>query len=173
MDKYIYFAAEMPSLLWGSEQFISKADFLEEAEKWMNAADYTALTDTLADKYEAAEAKGIYSDYLKFEKELRTELSAFRTAGKEGYEYKFNHIPAQLVKDGTPLDIELKLIKYRWDWLEEREFGHYSDLDFFLLYYLKLQLLERVADFKKEVGEEAFEALVKHNLENTDEEASE
>jgi hypothetical protein len=78
-----------------------------------------------------------------------------------------------LVKDGNPLDIELKLIKYRWDWLEEREFGHYSDLDFFLLYYLKLQLLQRVATFKQEVGQEAFEALIKSKLENTDDEASE
>jgi hypothetical protein len=78
----------------------------------------------------------------------------------------------QLIKDGNPLDIELKLMKYRWDWLEEREFGHYSDLDFFILYYLKLQLLQRVASFKKELGEEAFEKLIKQNLENTDEASS-
>lgn len=173
MDKYIYLATSMPSLLWGSEQFLSEEEFLADAEKWMNEADYTALIATISDKYEADEAKGVYSEYLTFEKGLRTELAAYRTASKEGYEYKFVHLPAQLVKDGNPLDIELKLIKYRWDWLEEREFGHYSDLDFFLLYYLKLQLLQRVVTFKQEVGEEAFEALIKHNLENTDEEASE
>jgi hypothetical protein len=173
MDKYIYFAAEMPALLWGSEQFLSEEDFLEEAEKWMNAADYAALSETLADRYDATISKGIYTEYLGFEKKLREELAAYRTASKEGYEYKFTHFPAQLVKDGNPLEIELKLIKYRWDWLEEREFGHYSDLDFFLLYYLKLQLLQRVATFKQEVGQEAFEALIKSKLENTDDEASE
>ena len=173
MDKYIYFAAEMPSLKWGSEQFLSEKDFLEEAEKWMNAADYKALTITLADQYEAKDTQGVYSAYLTFEKDIRKELAAYRKATKEGYEYKFTHLPAQLVKDGNPLDIELKLIKYRWDWLEEREFGHYSDLDFFLLYYLKLQLLQRVETFKQEVGEEAFNTLIKHNLENTDDEASE
>lgn len=68
MDKYIYFAAEMPSLLWGTEQFLSEEDFLEEAGKWMNEADYKALSDTLADKYESAEPKGVYSEYLSFEK---------------------------------------------------------------------------------------------------------
>jgi len=173
MDKYIYLATSMPTLIWGSDHFISEEDFLSDAEKWMNEADYRALVSTLSNKFEANEAKGIYSEYLSFEKALRTELAAYRTASKDGYEYKFVHLPPQLVKDGNPLDSELKLIKYRWDWLEEREFGHYSDLDFFLLYYLKLQLLQRVATFKQEVGEEAFEALVKHNLENTDEEASE
>lgn len=172
MDKYIYFAAEMPGLQWGSEQFLSEQDFLEEAQKWMNDADYSALTHTLADRYDSPVSKGVYVDYLTFEKDLRTELAAYRKAAKDGYEYKFVHLPAQLVKDGSPLDIELKLMKYRWDWLEEREFGHYSDLDFFLLYYLKLQLLQRVATFKKEVGEEAFEALIKRNLENTEDEAS-
>jgi len=172
MDKYIYFAAEMPALKWGSEQFLSKEAFLEEAEKWMSEADYTALSKTLAENYEAQDPKGIYAQFINFEKELRTELAAYRSALKENYEYKFLHLPSQLVKEGNPLDIEIKLLKYRWDWLEEREFGHYSDLDFFLIYYLKLQILQRVSTFKLEVGEEAFEALIKRNLENREDEAS-
>jgi Protein of unknown function (DUF2764) len=172
MDKYIYFAAEMPSLKWGSEQLISEENFLEEAEKWMTPADNASLSETLVNRYEAQNKSGLYNDFLLFENEMRTELAEYRRAAKEGYEYKFLHLPMQLIKDGNPLDIELKLMKYRWDWLEEREFGHYSDLDFFILYYLKLQLLQRVASFKKELGEEAFEKLIKQNLENTDEASS-
>ncbi len=172
MDKYIYFATEMPALKWGSEQLISEESFLEEAEKWMTMVDYTDLVGTLANRYETDEKPGMYSDYLLFENELRSELAEYRRAAKEGYEYKFLHLPPQLIKDGNPLEIELKLMKYRWDWLEEREFGHYSDLDFFVLYYLKLQLLQRVAGFKRELGEEAFAKLIKQNLENTDEASS-
>ncbi|MCD6337656.1 MAG: DUF2764 family protein [Candidatus Marinimicrobia bacterium] len=172
MDKYIYFAAEMPGLKWDSEQLISKENFLEEAEKWMTSADYASLSETLVNRYDAQNKSSMYNDFLLFENEVRTELAEYRRAAKEGYEYKFLHLPAQLIKDGNPLDIELKLMKYRWDWLEEREFGHYSDSDFFVLYYLKLQLLQRVASFKKELGEEAFEKLIKQNLENTDEASS-
>jgi len=172
MDKYIYFAAEMPGLKWGSEQLISEENFLEEAEKWMTPADYASLSETLVNRYEAQNKSSMYNDFLLFENEVRTELAEYRRAAKEGYEYKFLHLPMQLIKDGNPLDIELKLMKYRWDWLEEREFGHYSDLDFFILYYLKLQLLQRVASFKKELGEEAFEKLIKQNLENKDEASS-
>ncbi len=172
MDKYIYFAAEMPGLKWDSEQLISEENFLEEAEKWMTPADYASLSETFVNRYEAQNKSGLYNDFLLFENEVRTELAEYRRAAKEGYEYKFLHLPMQLIKDGNPLDIELKLMKYRWDWLEEREFGHYSDSDFFVLYYLKLQLLQRVASFKKELGEEAFEKLIKQNLENTDEASS-
>ena len=172
MDKYIYFAAEMPGLKWGSEQLISEENFLEEAEKWMTPADYASLSETFVNRYEAQNKSGLYNDFLLFENEVRTELAEYRRAAKEGYEYKFLHLPMQLIKDGNPLNIELKLMKYRWDWLEEREFGHYSDSDFFVLYYLKLQLLQRVASFKKELGEETFEKLIKQNLENTDEASS-
>lgn len=169
MDKYIYFAASMPTLKWGEEQHMTEKDFLEEAEKLMSEADYLHMKETLADSYELKEIKGIYNNYLVFENMLRTELAEYRKAAKEGYEYKFKTLPAQLVKDGNPLEIELKLIKYRWDWLEEREFSHYSDLDFFVLYYLKLQLLKRVNSFKQELGEQAFEELIKVNIENTEE----
>ena len=172
MDKYIYFAAEMPGLKWGSDQLMSKEDFLDEAGKWMTPTDYASLSETLANRYEAENMSGMYNDFLTFENELRTELAEYRRAAKEGYEYKFLHLPPTLIKDGNPLEIELKLMKYRWDWLEDREFGHYSDLDFFVLYYLKLQLLQRVASFKQELGEEAFENLIKQNLENTDEASS-
>lgn len=169
MDKYVYFAAEMPSLKWGTEPPLSEAALIEEAEKWMTAADFKALTDTLANRYEPDGAKGVYAEFLAFEKAVRHELAAYRKALKEGYEHKFLLLPAQSVKDGNPLDIELKLMKYRWDWLEEREFAHYSDLDFFTLYYLKLQLLQRAFEFKREEGEEKFEGLIKENLENNDE----
>lgn len=170
MDKYIYFAASMPTLKWGEEQqYMTEKDFLEEAEKLMSETDYQHIKKTLADQYEPREIKGIYSDYLKFENTLRKELAEYRKAVKEGFEYKFSLLPAQLLKDGNPLEIELELIKYRWDWLEEREFSHYSDLDFFVLYYLKLQLLKRVNSFKKEIGEKAFEELIKVNIENTEE----
>ncbi len=169
MDKYIYFAAEMPTLKLGSEQFPSIEDFLEEAGKWMTPADYSLLTDIVLDRYEAKKSHGIYSGFLEFEYILRQELSNYRRAAKEGYEYKFIHIPPQLVKDGTPLDVEIQLMQYRWNWLDDQEFGHYSDVDFFVLYYLKLQILYRIAVFKEEAGQEAFQALVTQNTEKTEE----
>ncbi|MFA6617518.1 MAG: DUF2764 family protein [Candidatus Neomarinimicrobiota bacterium] len=173
MDKYIYFAASMPTLRWGAEQqYMTEKDFLEEAEKLMSETDFQHIKNTLVNDYEPKEIKGVYSDFLTFENRLRTELAEYRKATKEGFEYKFSLLPAQLLKDANPLEIELKLIKFRWDWLEEREFSHYSDLDFFVLYYLKLQLLKRMNSFKQEIGEKAFEELIKVNIENT-EEASE
>ncbi|MBW6458083.1 MAG: DUF2764 family protein [FCB group bacterium] len=165
MDKYIYFAAEMPMLRWGDEQFPSIHDFLEEARKWMTPADYAVLIKALITHYTEHAVPGVYAAYLKFERTLRKELAAYRQARKEGYEYKFSRIPAQLVKEGNPLEVEKHLMHHRWKWLDEQEFGHYSDRDFFVIYYLKLQLLHRLAMFMPETGEKHFETYVTTNLE--------
>ncbi|MDZ7797926.1 MAG: DUF2764 family protein [Candidatus Marinimicrobia bacterium] len=66
------------------------------------------------------------------------------------------------------------MLKHRWQWIEDHEVEHYSDLDFFVLYYLKLQILHRVSRFKEEAGEKAFKEIVKKITENheTHEESS-
>jgi hypothetical protein len=166
MDKYIYFAAEMPMLRWGDEDFPTIQDFLEEGKKWMTPEDYSVLIHARSDHYEKRDIPGVYRSYLKFEYDLRKELAAYRQAHKEGHEYKLSYIPVQLVKEGNPLEVEKNLMKYRWKWLEEQEFGHYSDRDFFVIYYLKLQLLHRLASFQTEAGADHFETFVKENLEN-------
>ncbi|MBN2781009.1 MAG: DUF2764 family protein [Candidatus Marinimicrobia bacterium] len=168
MDKYIYFAAEMSLLKWGSEQFMSEASFLEEAQKWMSPADLTYLNEARIDRYDPHKTPGIYTDYLEFELTLREELARYRRAAKEGYDYKFVHIPPSLIKEGNPLENELNLMKYRWQWLEEREFAHYSDPDFFVLYFLKLQILQRAARLKQEAGEAAFSSLIASKTENSE-----
>jgi hypothetical protein len=164
MDKYIYFAAEMPTLRWGDEEFPSLQDFREEAEKWMTPEDYDVLTKALITNYRDRNMPGVYCEYLKFEYMLREELAAYRKAQKEGYEYKFSRIPAALVRESNPLKAEISLMRYRWKWLEDMEFGHYSDRDYFVIYYLKLQLLLRLASFTTEAGEQRFDAFVEENL---------
>ena len=61
-----------------------------------------------------------------------------------------------MLKEGNPLDVEKKLLQLRWHFIDELEFGHYSDVDFFILYYLKLQILQRLWQFDKERGKEKF-----------------
>lgn len=167
MDKYIYFAAEMPMLKWDDEgPVISIGHFLEEAEKWMTPSDYSVLARSVIHNYALEDIRGIFREYRDFEYGLRRELAEYRKAAKEGYEYKFTGIPSRLVKEGDPLEVEIALIRYRWQWLEDHEFGHYSDLDFFVLYYLKLQLLKRLSRFEKEAGEEAFRQVIENIIEN-------
>ncbi|MDD3966487.1 MAG: DUF2764 family protein, partial [Candidatus Marinimicrobia bacterium] len=110
--------------------------------------------------YDDTKGTGIYRSYLAFEHALRQELAAYRKSRQEGFEYKFRDIPPNLVREGNPLEVEKKLLQYRWNWLEDQEFGHYSDLDFFILYYLKLQILHQLSLYEEEAGKKAFRVLV-------------
>ncbi len=174
MDKYIYFAAEMPTLIWGDAPPVSIEDYLEEARKWMTPADYSILAKSLLHHYERASERNIYCDYQEFEYSLRRELANYRKAASEGHDYKFSGLPPQIVREGNPLETEINLMKYRWQWIEDHEFEHYSDLDFFVLYYLKLQILRRLSLFEKDAGAKAFREIVSNIAENheTHEESS-
>ncbi len=62
-------------------------------------------------------------------------------------------------EEPTPLLMERKLEKKRWDFIEEKEFGRYFDINTLILYFLKLQILERLSLFEKEKGKARFERL--------------
>ena len=72
-----------------------------------------------------------------------------------------------IFKDGDPLDIERKLLKLRWDFIEENEVGHNFDLHTVMTYYLKLQINRKLYFWEKEKGRENFNSLVNIN-ENED-----
>ena len=52
-------------------------------------------------------------------------------------------------------------MRLRWEFIEQEEAGHYFDLDFLILYFLKLQILERLVSFDKKKGQDRFESLTK------------
>ncbi|MDZ7797927.1 MAG: hypothetical protein U5N56_13240 [Candidatus Marinimicrobia bacterium] len=98
MDKYIYFAAEMPFLKWENDQPISIGMFLEEAGKWMSPSDYTFLARSLLHHYLPEDVPNIYGEYQQFEYDLRKELAEYRKAAEEGYEYKFTQLSRSFLK---------------------------------------------------------------------------
>lgn len=65
-----------------------------------------------------------------------------------------------IVNQESPIDIERLLDKMRWGKLEELTEGHYFDIDFLIIYALKLQILERWQRINKEGGMELLEDLV-------------
>jgi hypothetical protein len=157
MEKYVYFTAQLPMLFFDRETWISITDFLYEAQKWLSPADRRILTDvsidtSVADKHNIA----VLQEYQIHEYALRSELQQYRLARRKGQEYKPSLFPLALIKEGNPLDVEKKLLDLRWQLLEELAFGHYADIEFLCLYYLKLQILERLKKFDLEIGREKF-----------------
>ncbi len=165
MDKYYYLVAQLPMLSFGRESAMGVDSFLNEARKWMSAADFQILlaTDIRSTERRGSEP-GVLADFKQFEHKMRTEVVEWRKARKLGQEYKPGLFPVALVKEGNPLQVEKKQMEFLWKYLEELETGHHFDLEVLILYFLKLQLLARLESFNKEVGMQKFKHITEIGL---------
>ena len=168
MDKYYYLLSEIPYLIFGKESNITQRLFLAEAEKWLSEKDYIELVQLNINEFKEEQINNSLLDlYRSFEFQLRSELAKYRRDKKEGREYKSHMFSPSIFKDGDPLDIEKKLLKLRWDFIEENGVGHNFDLHAVMTYYLKLQINRTLYFWEKEKGRENFNSLVNIN-ENED-----
>ncbi|MEA3499404.1 MAG: DUF2764 family protein [Candidatus Marinimicrobia bacterium] len=164
MDKYYYFASQLPSLSFKQNDFPSKQFFLEEAEKWLNKKDLDVIVKLNLDNYKIKDERlSFLKKWIDFENNLRTEISKYRKARSENYKFTSRMFSSSILKEKTPLQIEVMFLQFRWDFIEEMEFGHYSDLEFLVLYYLRIQILERLSLFNKDKGKEKFNELITIN----------
>ena len=161
MDKYYYLISSLSSLKFTEAPLISKEDFIVEAEKWLKSTDFLILSAVeINDFLEDGKDIPLLKRYKEFERCLREELAFFRRAKRKNIEYKVRKdLNSIIQEDNNPLEIERKLLFLRWNFLEEQEVGHFFDLEFLIIYYLKLQILERLISFNKEKGKERLEAI--------------
>lgn len=157
MDKYYYFVAQLPLLFFDKEPLLKIDDFLEEGEKWLSRSDFAILIKVdINDTTICKDDLIVLKDYKKSEKLLRIDIMEWRKAKKINQEYKTISFPVSIIKDGNPLQVEENLMLLSWNFIEEIESDHHFDLEFIVLYYLKLQVLKRLKSFDKEKGLEKF-----------------
>lgn len=155
MGKYYYFVSQLPFLAFGQNCRISKEWFLEQAEKWLSARDFSIISRTgINDFYPRNEDNPVLAKYKSFELALREDIAAFRkNENRPVNSFNLN------LSEGTPLEIERKLLNLRWKFIESLESGHFFDLEILLLYLLKIEILERLAIFDKNKGMAIFDNL--------------
>ena len=160
MDKYYYFVTTLPMLFFGREAGITNEQFLDEAKKWLSAKDYDLLAQ-LDMGAMTSEVRGnkVVQAYSSFEAELKHDIANWRKAVQRNLDYKPETVPVSLLKEGNPLEVEMKLLQLKWDLIDQMEREHDFDLGFVVLYYLKLQILQRYLTFDKELGLEKFQKL--------------
>lgn len=161
MDKHYYLISQLPTLFYDKETSMTIKIFLEEAEKWLSARDYRTLSGIeLFDTSSEKKGPRLWQNYRKFETIFRSNLSLWRKSLREGQKVKSLSFPVSIVKEGNPLEVEKRLLEYRWNFLEEMEREHDFDLEFLIIYFLKLQILQRLSVFNKEKGKEVFKRVV-------------
>ncbi len=160
MDKHYYLISQLPTLFFDRETYLTVDSFLQEAAKWLPAGEYALLAGVdINDVTIPRHCPAVLASYKDFERRLRTEIASWRQAQRSGQDYKPSLFPATLLRDGNPLEVEKRLLRLRWDFIEQQESEHHFDTEFLILYMLKLQILRRLFTFNKEKGMELFTRL--------------
>ena len=157
-NKYYYLGASLPYLKLEEGPPITKEGFLSECTKWLNPADLTVLSNLNEDGFkERAEDPDVIKEWKRFDLALRRDLAQVREARKKSLYEKVPPSVSAILDGADPLLMEKRIARKRWNFLEEKELGNYFDRDVLLLYFLRLQILERLSRFSDEKGEARFE----------------
>ena len=106
-----------------------------------------------------AKDPSLLKEVASFEYHVRKELDEWRRAVKTKTEYVLPLALKKIVSVGNPLEVEQKLLFMKWEFLFEEEQECYFGLNFLIVYFLKLQILERLFTFNKERGRETFDKV--------------
>jgi hypothetical protein len=146
-----YLLPVLPRLEFDKPGQFNRGEFFEECKKWLGAKEIALLKNLARDETEIKKNDvGSVAEWKRFNLELRQE-----TAGRRKKESKTTG------QGDTPLELEKKFEKKRWEYIEDKEKEYNFDMNALILYFLKAQILERLALFNKEKGREIFEGMVK------------
>lgn len=139
---------------------LTDAEFLEECAKWLTASDLKKLS--AVDLNELAANPGdpaMITEWKAFNRSLREGLAVARQSLKEPLHKQYPTEAKDIFNEPNPLRMERKFEEKRWRFLEEKETGHHFDLEVLMAYFLKLQIMKRLAAFDAEKGKTVFENL--------------
>jgi len=129
MDKYYYVISQLPMLFFNRGSVMTVESFLEEAGKWLSARDLKKLSMIdINDSSMEIVRPSAWLKYQQFEYQFQSELAVWRKSRSAGQEYKPSFFPISIVKEGNPLEIEQKLLAFRWNYIEAKIMPFHSNI---------------------------------------------
>jgi len=166
MKSYYYLVASLPHLEFEDAPPIKKEVFKEECRKWLSLRDLETLCSAkISESEKDTSDTKVLSDWKTFDSELRRLLSEERAGNKITTLSSISSALDEALSDGTPLQKEIKYEKIRWDFLDAEGKQHFFDINWLSVYFLKLQILDRLSAFDKDKGEKVFYNLCEVNYE--------
>jgi len=157
MDKYYYLVAQLPFLDFAKPLGISSQGFLSEVRKWTDEKTFSLIEGARLENFEGVRtASTVLDTYREFEKDLRTQLAQVRMLKRRGVTHEQEEDSFHFISGKDPLEQEVHLFRLRWDYLDELSQDHFFDRDYLIIYYLKVQILERLEGFDEKKGREVF-----------------
>ena len=163
---YTYFVSSLPMLGFGAKPPFSFEKFLQKCQDIISDSDITILKSILI----ASPVRKIFSNgtndsiyegnqptlrkWYDFDKALRNELVKIRAGRKHLEPQKYlrgdmyadsyiARIATAAHRNPLILEAEKMLDQERWRALDELAVGHYFDIDFLIIYSIKLLILQR------------------------------
>ena len=168
MSEYYYTVASLPMLTLGQEPAISLEYFLENCSYTMTSQDYELMLTAKIEPEGKSDHIAI-NMWRNWERTLRNELAVARSQ-KTGIEYEkylregdsttgVSDAVRDAMNAANPKIGEDILDNARWRFLDEIEGTHTFDLTKLIVYYLKLQLLERRRMMNDKDGKEKYQEI--------------
>ena len=178
-EQYYYVITSLPYLSLSEELPIGKGDFLANCEKCLKKPDYDILESVSLFDVENNEAPlDIIRRFFKWERGVRNSLVRLRAKSlsiepdefvrDEIVDHSQAHLAEVAFNADSPLMAEEIFNKARWRYLDELEFGHYFDIERLVIFFIKLQILERISSFDAGKGMERLNAVVSQGAPDTD-----
>ncbi|MEW6008259.1 MAG: DUF2764 family protein [Candidatus Omnitrophota bacterium] len=168
---YTYLISSLPSLQFGTKPPFSFKEFIIYCQRFIPDADIQILKKLSISGDYSTIVQATLKKWQDFDSTLRNELVKNRAQRmhidpgrylrKDRFPEAFiTNIAITALRSSSILEAEKILDLARWQALDDFCFGHYFDLDFLIIYCLKLLILERwerinISD-KKQVLEEAL-----------------
>ncbi|MCQ2603655.1 MAG: DUF2764 domain-containing protein [Spirochaetia bacterium] len=149
---------------------MTESEFLSACETTISEKDFDNLKASLLLPVQGAVVTDpLLKGWYDWENTLRCELVKLRAAKKgtdaEKYisenpgEAGVAEIAREAFNQNSPLESEKVLDRARWEYLDMLEAGHMFDIGRLIIYYLKLQLLNRRAMLNKDRGRQEYEKI--------------
>ncbi|MDO8489642.1 MAG: DUF2764 family protein [Candidatus Omnitrophota bacterium] len=172
---YTYLISSLPMLHFSVNPTISLEEFLGRCAQLISERDLLLIRQVISkDAYALDLPKNsILLKWKEFDLALRNELARARAARKKinaekflrggaSFDINITHIAQASLRQSTILEAERYLDLERWELLDELAMGHYFDLDFLLIYALKLVILERWGKISSSDKAEMAEKVLAH-----------
>ncbi len=157
LNKYYYLVSSLPLLRFDEKPDILKKEFLAECGKWLSPPEFNILNTVDMDSSRIPFTnKQILIKWKSMDFSLREDLSKAREITQGASDERLPASMLSIFDKETPFLMEKELARKQWAMLDVLELGNYFDMNVLIIYFLKLQILERFADFNKDEGMRVF-----------------